>query len=145
MKKLLILLFLSFSVQAQMPDVLSGLAIQGTLTSQSLKSVNQGMSSLKKNQILHDIQMVAMDIKTRYFGNYQIVSNSSVLYPVFHGLIYNVGHDNNSTFFIELVDMNKDICQFLIDSDVPSIDVQINGNNNTSSCISNNTLKFIFD
>jgi hypothetical protein len=145
MKKILILLFLSFSVHAQMPDVLSGLAIQGTLTNQSLKSVNQGMSSLKKNQILQDIQMVAMDIKTRYFGNYQIVSNSSVLYPVFQGLIYNIGHDNNSTFFIELVDINKDICQFLINSDASSIDVQINGNNNTSSCISNNTLKFIFD
>ncbi len=145
MKKLLILLFLSFSVQAQMPDVLSGLVIQGTLTSQSLKSVNQGMSSFKKNQILQDIQMVAMDIKTRYLGDYQIVSNSSVLYPVFQGLIYNIGHDNNSTFFIELVDINKDICQFLINSDASSIDVQINGNNNTSSCISNNTLKFIFD
>lgn len=145
MKILIFLLFISFSVSAQMPDVLSGLAIQGTLTNQSLKSVNQGMSSLKKNQILQDIQMVAMDIKTRYLGNYQIVSNSSVLYPVFQGLIYNIGHDNNSTFFIELVDINKDICQFLINSDVSSIDVQINGNNDTSSCISNNTLKFIFD
>jgi hypothetical protein len=145
MKKFLILLFLSFSVQAQMPDVLSGLAIQGALTSQSLKSTNQGMSSLKKNQILQDIQMVAMDIKTRYFGDYQLVSNSSVLYPVFQGLIYNIGHDNNSTFFIELVDINKDMCQFLINSDASSIDVQINGNNNTSSCISNNTLKFIFN
>ena len=66
MKKFIALLFLSFSVQAQMTDVLSGLAIQGTLTNQSLKSVNQGMSSLKKNQILQDIQMVAMDIKTGY-------------------------------------------------------------------------------
>ena len=145
MKKFIALLFLSFSVQAQMPDVLSGLAIQGTLTNQSLKSVNQGMSSLKKNQILQDIQMVAMDIKTRYLGNYKIVSNSSVLYPVFQGLIYNIGHNNNSTFFIELVDINKDMCQFLINSDVSSVDVQINGNNNVSSCISNNTLKFIFD
>lgn len=145
MKILIFLLLISFSVSAQMPDVLSGLAIQGTLTNQSLKSVNQGISSLKKNQILQDIQMVAMDIKTRYLGNYQIVSNSSVLYPVFQGLIYNIGHDNNSTFFIELVDINKDICQFLINSDVSSINIQINGNNNTSSCISNNTLKFIFD
>ena len=92
MKTLIFLLLISFSVSAQMPDVLSGLAIQGTLTNQSLKSVNQGMSSLKKNQILQDIQMVAMDIKTRYLGNYQIVSNSSVLYPVFQGLIYNIGH-----------------------------------------------------
>ena len=145
MKKFIALLFLSFSVQAQMPDVLSGLAIQGTLTNQSLKSVNQGMSSLKKNQILQDIQMVAMDIKTRYLGNYKIVSNSSVLYPVFQGLIYNIGHNNNSTFFIELVGINKDICQYLINSDVSSVDIQINGNNNASSCISNNTLKFIFD
>ena len=61
MKKFIALLFLSFSVQAQMPDVLSGLAIQGTLTNQSLKSVNQGMSSLKKNQILQDIQMVQVN------------------------------------------------------------------------------------
>ena len=49
MKILIFLLLISFSVSAQMPDVLSGLAIQGTLTNQSLKSVGQGMSSLKKN------------------------------------------------------------------------------------------------
>ena len=142
MKTLIFLLLISFSVSAQMPDVLSGLAIQGTLTNQSLKSVNQGMSSLKKNQILQDIQMVAMDIKTRYFGNYQIISNSSVLYPVFQGLIYNIGHDNDSTFFIELYNIDEQTCRYLSNSGISAQSIKINENN---TCVSDNTLKFIFD
>ena len=142
MKKFITLLFISFSVQAQMPDVLSGLAIQGAITSQSSKSVNQGMSSLKRNQILQDIQMVAMDVKTRYFGDYQNVSNSSVSYPVFQGLIYNVGHDNDSTFFIELYNIDEPICHYLKNVGISAKSIKINENN---TCISNNTLKFVFN
>lgn len=128
-----------------MPDVLSGLAIQGTLTNQSLKSVNQGMSSLKKNQILQDIQMVSMGIKTRYFGNYQGVNKNSVSLSVFNGIDYNIGSNNNSTFFIELYDLNKDICQYLMSSGLPTISVSINGNNSKNACVDNNKIKLIFD
>jgi hypothetical protein len=145
MKFILFLLLSSVPAFAQMPDVLSGLAIQGMLTDQSVKSVKQGLSAVNKNKILQDIQMVVMDIKTRYFGNYQNVNKNSISFSAFQGMNYNIGNYNNSKFFIELLNIDNNLCHSLMNISVMAIETQINGNNDKNSCVSNNNIKFIFD
>ena len=145
MKIILFLLLSSVPAFAQMPDVLSGLAIQGMLTDQSVKSVKQGLSAVNKNKILQDIQIVAMDIKTRYFGNYQNINKNSISFSPFQGMNYNIGNYNNSKFFIELLNVDNNLCHSLMNMSVMAVETQINGNNDKNSCVSNNNIKFIFD
>ena len=145
MKIILFLLLSSVPAFAQMPDILSGLAIQGILTDQSVKSIKQGLSVVNKNKILQDIQMVAMDIKTRYFGNYQNVNKNSISFSAFQGMNYNIGNYNNSKFFIELLNVDNNVCHSLMNMSVMAVETQINGNNDKNSCVSNNNIKFIFD
>ena len=70
MKKILIIvcLFFTTSVRAQMVDLLSGLSVQGVLTQQSTQSASRGLSQLQKTQILSGLNQASMEIKTRFFS-----------------------------------------------------------------------------
>ncbi len=145
MKKFLILLGILFSTssQAQMIDLMSGIAVQGSLTQQSVQSVSQGFSQLKKTQILSDLNQASMEIKTLYLGNYNRVSNNSVSGSYFRGINYQIGSIGKSEFFIQLNQIDKNTCSYLISMVRDVKQIFINDNQN-KICQKNNSIKFIF-
>ena len=66
MKKLilaLILTFCGFSAQAQMTDTLGALAIQGELSTEGYKAVNQGQRAFNRLQFQQDLAALVADIQ----------------------------------------------------------------------------------
>jgi len=62
---------LTFSVQAQMIDLIGSMGIGAAQTTQSVKSVGQMNNVLRSQQFLNELQLKIADITTTYFGNYQ--------------------------------------------------------------------------
>lgn len=138
----LLLITLSYTTKAQMTDLLGSLAIQGTMTQQSAQSVNAGISSLNRTQILQDLQQSAMEIKTRYFGNYTKVNKNSVMGHPFPKIDWTAGSVGSSKFFIQLNQIDNSTCNYLNSGNSGALEVQING---SGTCSDKNTMKFIFD
>lgn len=145
MKKILIIvcLFFTTSVRAQMVDLLSGLSVQGVLTQQSTQSASRGLSQLQKTQILSGLNQASMEIKTRYLGNYNRVSNNSVSGHYFNGINYQIGSSGSSEFFIQLNQIDESTCSYLISMMRDAEKIFVNGHQN-KTCQKNNSIKFIF-
>lgn len=135
----------TYSVQAQMIDTMSALAVQGALTRQSTQSAVMGLSVARRTQVLSDVEQTAMEIKTGYFGNYESVSRSSVMGSPFSGLDWTIGPDGAHRFYIQLNQIDKQTCSFLMARVRSAVSVFVNGKNSSSDCAATNTIKFVFD
>ena len=147
MKKILFfsVLFLSISAFAQMVDLLGSLGVQSALTTGDSQSVSMGMSALKKNKILQDIQQTAVQIKTQYIGNYSSVNKGSIFGTPFLGFDWDIGSETGNLFYIQLNHIDNKICSYLNSARTSAIRVEINGQTNDKNCVDNNQIKFIFD
>lgn len=145
MKKFLFIFCLLFvtSSQAQMVDLLSGMAVQGALTQQSAQSVSQGFSQLKKTQLLSGLNQASAEIKTLYLGNYSRVSKNSVSASYFQGVNYQIGNLGTTEFFIQLNQIDEVVCSYLVSMVRDVKQIFVNGNQN-KACQKNNSIKFIF-
>ena len=110
-------LFISLNVKAQLIDIMGNLSIQGSITQQSVQSVGQGISTLQKIQILQDIQQIAIEIQTGYFGNYQNLSKNSLSQNYLKQINWNIGQKNNG-FYIQLNKINSALCNYLIQNKI---------------------------
>jgi len=145
MKKFLFLLLFSFPAYAQMTDLMGSLSIQGALTAGDSQMVAQGMSRVKQTRILQDLQQTAMEIKTQYFGNYTSVRKDSLFGNPFQGVNWTVGSDQLNLFYIQLNQIDKNTCSFLLSSGMPTVRVDLNGQSGDKNCINSNQIKFVFD
>jgi len=138
-----VLLMLSGPVSAQMVDIMSNLAIQGTLTQQSVGAVNGGLSRVKQTQILNDISQTVMEVKmARPNDRYTGISKNSLMTSPFSGVNWNLGSETQNTFFIQLNQLDKATCSYLTGRSLGAERVLINGQ--TGTCRDQNNLKLIF-
>lgn len=138
-----ILLLLSGSVSAQMVDIMSNLAIQGTLTQQSAGAVNSGLSRAKQTQILNDISQTVMEVKMARPNDYYTgISKNSLMTSPFSGLNWNLGSETQNTFFIQLNQLDKSTCSYLTGRSLGAERMLVNGQ--PGSCRDQNNLKLIF-
>ena len=144
MKKVMFLLLamLSVSASAQMTDLLGSLSLQGTITQQSTQSAARGLKAVNELKILQDIQQVAMEIKTTYIGNYSGVNKASVMSHPFSGLDWTVAPLSSARFFIQLNQIDKETCFYLLSSGTGAVKTELNSG--SESCSEQNTIKFIF-
>ena len=74
---LLLILFTSLSVPAQMTDLVGSLAIDGMMAAQSVKGYNTANLQLKKNKIAQELQIKNIEIQTVMLSNPQNVSRET--------------------------------------------------------------------
>ena len=141
MKYLLIALLIATAVGAQMAEMLGGLAIQGALTTQGVKSAAQGMNELRKTQIIQEINQVVVEIQIGFFSGYQNVKKSSVSPNLLKGMDWDVWGDQK-TFTLQMKEIEQGLCQRLMTS-VSAQEIWINGQQ-IKNCDDQNTIKFIF-
>lgn len=139
-----LLLFFSVSVQAQMVDTLGSLSLDSVLTQQSTQQVSQGLNSLKRVNLIQDIQNVIIEIRTTYFGNYSSINKNNLLYKPFKGINWDIGSDNSSEFFIKLNNINQSMCQYLVQNRIDVKSIFVN-NSNKLNCSSSNNIKLVFE
>ena len=146
-KKLLFLNVLLYflPIHAQMVDLIGSLGVQGALTNQSSQSVAQGMFAVKRLKVLQDIQDIAMQVKTEYVGYYHSVNKNTIYGNQLSGLNWDLGSIGDNLFYIQLNQIDNQICSYLIHQNISAQSILVNGQSNTLSCIENNTIKYIFD
>ena len=146
MKKVLfiLLLFNVLSVRAQLMDTFGALSVQGAMTNGSVSAVGQGLSMVNKNRLLSDMQQAIIEIQTQNLGNYAGVSSASVSPGLFSGVAWQIGSAENSSFYIELNQLDNQTCQFLLTGRLPAFLTEVNGQKNSKNCADYNRLKFFF-
>ncbi len=109
---LLFLLGFSFSVQAQMTDLIGSMAIQGQMTASGLKGYGTASLMYEKNSLMQELQMQVIDIKTKYMNNYQNVSRETIRSSLLKKYKTTL-HNNGNSFYFELHNMDQKLCKSL--------------------------------
>ena len=73
----LLILGTSFSVSAQMIDLMGSMAVDGMMTTQSVKGYNTANLQLKKNKIAQELQIKNIHFQTLMLSNPQNVSRET--------------------------------------------------------------------
>lgn len=141
----IISLFICFPSFSQMVDLMGSLSIQGAITTGDTQSVSMGLSALKKNQILQDINQTAMEIKTQFMGNYNSVGKHSVSGNPFNGLDWDLSSLSSNLFYIQLNQIDNRTCSSLLSSRIPTVRTELNGQRDLKACSDTNQIRFIFD
>ncbi|MBR4932401.1 MAG: hypothetical protein IKZ02_05175 [Alphaproteobacteria bacterium] len=127
---------------AQMIDVLSNMAIQGQMTGQSAGQISTAFSMIQQNQIVNQMSMIIMNAKMN--SNYTSLNKKHFSDINLSQIDWNIGPYSTTSFFIELKNIDKNLCLKLLQSFNYSKKVYINGIE-TKSCSVKNNVKFIFD
>ena len=137
---ILFLLFLGISVpaSAQMADLMGSLAIQGMMTTQSVKGYNVANMQMKKNKLAQELQIKNMEIQTLMMTNPKNVSRETFLLA---GYSASAQLENNGGFSIIVKGVEKALCQGLGQQFGGAKKTQINTNN---ICSDKNTIKFYY-
>lgn len=150
MRNLLFLFTFLFilSSKAQMVDLMGSLSLQGLSDQQASHNVSQGFRSLDRLKIMMDLQQVASEIQTGYFGNYTHITKSSLSNSSFFKgrsgyLDWSLGSIGSTQFFIELHHINQSDCSYLSREYHQPEQIIVNGLG--KSCRDDNTMKFIYN
>ena len=137
---ILFLLFLGISVpaSAQMADLMGSLAIQGMMTTQSVKGYNVANMQMKKNKLAQELQIKNMEIQTLMMTNPKNVSRETFLLA---GYSASAQLENNGGFSIIVKGVEKALCQGLGKQFGGAKKTKINTNN---ICSDKNTIKFYY-
>lgn len=145
MIKLFFFIFVFFVTgygNAQMIDVLSNMAIQGQMTGQAVGQINTAFSMVQQNQIVNQMNMIVMNAKMN--SNYIHLNKRQFSDINLSGIDWNIGPYSTKSFFIDVRNIDKNLCHKLLQSFNYSKKVYINGIE-TKSCSVKNNVKFIFD
>lgn len=115
MESRLVLIFcilFSFSVQAQMTDLIGSLAIQGQMSAHGAGGYSTASTIHNKNTLVNEIQIQVIDIKTKYMNDYQNVSRETLRSPLLKKYKTTLHNDGNS-FYFELQNLDKKLCKSL--------------------------------
>lgn len=137
------MLLSGFSAQAQMADTLGALAIQGELSTEGYKAVNQGQQALSRMQFQQDLAMLVNDIRITYMGNYSGISKENIMSQGIRGVDWNVSDDGSTGFVISVNGLDGATCFTCTGPNFGAKKVEINGGGNCNSA--NNNVKMYFD
>ena len=135
---LLLILGISFSVSAQMTDLMGSLAIDGMMNAQAVKGYNAANTQMKKNNLAQELQIKNIEIQTLMVSNPQNVSREtfSIL-----GYSASAQVENDGGFSITLTGVEKALCQSLENKFASTKKIKINQNN---ICSEKNNIKFYY-
>ena len=102
----------SFSVKAQMTDLIGSMAIQGQMAKSGLGAYNTASMMNNKNNLMQELQIQVIDIKTKYMNNYSNVSRETISSPVLKKYQAKL-HGNGDSFYFELKNLDKNLCKSL--------------------------------
>ena len=114
-----LLYFSSFSVQAQMMDLMGSMAIGGSQTINDVKAVGQMNKSMQNVQFLNELQMKNVDISTTYFGNYNRMSTQSVI--IGNTKVTFKPTDNGQHFEAYIPSVSETLCSSLIRNKIDNL------------------------
>ena len=120
----------SFSIKAQMLDLMGSMGISGTQTIQDVKAVGQMNQALNSNQFLGELRMKSVYISTSYFGEYQNMPTQSEMIGNVEITFRPVNNGSNFEAFIPSV--TPALCSSLLKNrfdNVISYRLVINGKN----------------
>ena len=111
MKKWYILALLAaLPAQAQMTDVLGSMAVQGAMTRSSVQSVSSANSKMAAISVLQNLQMLILDIRTQYWGQYKGLSET-----LSDGMTGTVkATEDGHAFEITLTQVSQQVCQAVL-------------------------------
>lgn len=129
-------------LKAQMIDLMSNLAIQGQLNAQGAGQTQQAMSMLRQNNIINNLNMLVMSIRT--YRNCQNISKQDFFYDL-SPIKWDVGAAGQGCY-LELNDLDNSLCEKIKNSIFGAKEVTVN-NYSYGSCTRSggNQIKFIFD
>jgi len=133
-----LILISSFSASAQMTDLMGSLAIQGMMTTQSVKGYTVANLQIKKNKLAQELQIKNMEIQTLMLNNPQNVSRETFLIG---GYFASAQKENIGGFSITVKGIEKELCRSLENQFAGSKKIKINQNN---ICSDKNNIKFYY-
>ena len=144
-KEVLFLAFLmfGFSAQAQMADTLGALAIQGELSTEGYKAVNQGQRAFNRMQFQQDLAALIADIQMTYMGNYTGISKASIMGEGIRGASWDVAEDGAGGFVISINGLDGANCFTCKSPNFNAKKVEINGGGECASA--GNNVKMYFN
>lgn len=140
---LIAILLCSFSAQAQFMDMLAGTALQGQMAVQGASGYKRGMDMIQQNNILSQLNLLIMDIRTRGAANYKNLNKANFPYN-FGPFDWNIGSFNETQFFIELKNVDKSSCNRFVDMVTEASFVKVNSKTG-KDCEDQNNIQFIFN
>ena len=117
MGRSLIFLFclgISFSVSAQMTDLLGGLAVQGQITASGVKGFNTANLMNQKNNLAQELQIQLIDLQTKFIGKNKNVSRETMTSPILKKYNTTIQKSGDS-FYFELHNVDENLCKTLTD------------------------------
>lgn len=139
----LLLMLVGFSAQAQMTDTIGALAIQGELSSEGYKSVNQGLNAFNRMQFQQDLAALVADIQMTYMGNYAGISKSGIISEGIRGANWDVAEDGAGGFVISVDGLDGATCFTCKSPNFGAKKVEINGGSECNS--TGNNVKMYFN
>ena len=144
MKKIILvfaMLLCGFSANAQMADTLGALAIDGELSTEGYKAVNQGQRALGRMQFQQDMATLVSDIRITYMGNYSGISKESVMSQGIRGFEWNVSDDGAAGFVVSVSGLDGATCFTCKGFGAKKVEINGGGDCNATG----NSVKLYFD
>ena len=135
---LLFILGIALPVQAQMPDLMGVMAIDGAMTAQAAKGYATANTMLKKNRLAQELQMKSVDIQTHMLGGRKNVSRETFSILNYPGYAENQPGEGLS---LTLKNVEGAVCEGLDQHFAGAKKIQINKNN---KCSDKNIIKFYY-
>lgn len=145
MKKMLLtiaFMLCCFSAQAQITDTLGALAIQGELSTEGYKAVNQGQRALNLLQFQQDLAALVADVQMTYMGNYAGLSKAGILGEGIRGANWDVAEDGAGGFVISLSGLDSATCLTSKSPNFGTKKVEINGGGDCNASANNVKMYF---
>jgi hypothetical protein len=145
MKKLILTLILAlcgFSAQAQMTDTLGALAIQGELSTEGYKAVNQGQRAFNRLQFQQDLAALVADIQMTYMGNYAGLSKAGIMSEGIRGVDWDIAEDGAGGFVISINGLDGATCFTCKSPNFGAKKVEINGGGECNASANNVKMYF---
>ena len=146
MKKILLITSFAlcgFSAQAQMTDTLGALAIQGELSTEGYKAVNQGQRAFNRLQFQQDLAALVADVQMTYMGNYAGLSKAGIMGEGIRGADWDIAEDGAGGFVISINGLDGATCFTCKSPNFGAKKVEINGGGECNA--SDNNVKMYFN
>lgn len=129
-------------LKAQMIDLISNLGVQGQLNAQSVGQTQQAMSMLRQNNIINNLNMLVMSIRT--YRNCKNISRQDFFYDL-SPIKWDVGAEGQGCY-LELKNVDNSLCEKIKNSVFGAKEVTVNDYSYGPCTRSgDNQIKFIFD
>lgn len=138
-----VLMLLGFSAQAQMTDTLGALAIQGELSTEGYKAVNQGQRAFNRMQFQQDLAALVADIQMTYMGNYSGISKAGIMGEGIRGANWDIAEDGAGGFVLSVDGLDGATCFTCKSPNFGAKKVEINGGGECNS--TSNNVKMYFN